>query len=204
MTDRRAFFDSYRASFGRLTKAQVPALDFLLDRLDRSTEIHGLAQDAYVLATSKHETGHTFLPIVERGPRSYFDKYEPGTRIGDRLGNRKPGDGFRYRGRGQSMITGLDNYARFADLLGIDLVGNPDLALDPEYAWQIIELGMAHGLFTGRTLGASVAAHATVVPHAAFVEARRVINGTDKAELIAGYAVELLRALTASTQEVRS
>lgn len=55
---------------------------------------------------------------------------------GGRMGN--AGDeGFKYRGRGLIQLTGKDNYAKFGKILGIDLVGNPDLANDPQIAQQI-------------------------------------------------------------------
>src|SRR5690606_17763013 len=50
-------------------------------------------QVAYALATTHHETAFTFLPIIERGVRSYFMKYETGTTIGRALGNVVAGDG---------------------------------------------------------------------------------------------------------------
>lgn len=56
---------------------------------------------------------------------------------GNRMGNSAPDDGFKYRGRGIIQLTGKDNYARYGKMLGLDLVGNPDLAADPKVAAQI-------------------------------------------------------------------
>lgn len=53
---------------------------------------------------------------------------------GGRMGNVKPGDGWRYRGRSLKMITGLENMANCARRTGLDLVNNPDLAADPEHS----------------------------------------------------------------------
>ena len=48
------------------------------------------------------------------------------------LGNTQPGDGRRYKGRGIFQLTGRANYTKFGKILGLDLVGNPKLAEQPE------------------------------------------------------------------------
>lgn len=42
-------------------------------------------------------------------------------------GNESSGDGWKYRGRGALQLTGKDNYKKFSDSIGVDLVNNPDL-----------------------------------------------------------------------------
>jgi hypothetical protein len=145
---------------------------------------------AYVLATVKHETNHTFEPIEERGSRKYFDKYETGTPIGKRLGNTQPGDGYRYRGRGYVQITGRGNYATMGRKLGLLLVDSPELACTYQTAYRIMIHGMYWGSFTGRNLDDYIKGD-----KCDFVNARRIINGTDKARLIAGYANDFMKIL---------
>lgn len=56
---------------------------------------------------------------------------------GNRMGNTDAGDGFKYRARGDIQLTGKAQYAEMGKKLGIDLVNNPDLAMDPKYSPQI-------------------------------------------------------------------
>lgn len=152
-----------------------------LDRLKADDVITDLRHRAYVLATVRHECAGTWLPIIERGAREYFTRYEGRAD----LGNVEPGDGYKYRGRGFSMITGLRNYKRFGIVLGIDLIEQPELALEDAIAYRILTIGMSRGMFTGRRLADYIHEGGTD-----YLNARRVINRMDKAELIAGYAVE--------------
>ncbi|MGL5947912.1 MAG: glycoside hydrolase family 19 protein [Aeromonas sp.] len=56
---------------------------------------------------------------------------------GGRMGNTEAGDGYKFRGRGFTQLTGRDNYAAASRDLGVDLVNNPDLAASPEMAAKI-------------------------------------------------------------------
>jgi hypothetical protein len=155
---------------------------------------------AYILATPAWETAKTMQPIHELGKRSYFDKYEPGTKIGARLGNTQKGDGFLYRGRGYVQLTGRANYLRAGKRLGIDLIGNPDLALDPVVAVQILFVGMLDGWFTGKGLSDYLDGinESDAEDLREFTNGRRIINGTDKQLEIGKIALKFEAALRAS------
>ena len=171
-------FDVVRPMFGgSLNQAQVDGINTILSAF----KLHGDGSRmslAYLLATTKHETADTMQPIHERGAKAYFAKYEPGTSIDRNLGNTIKGDGYRFRGRGYVQITGRANYAKAGKKLGRDLIAKPDDALLPDVAAFILIRGCIEGWFTGKKLG----------DYTNFYNMRRVVNGTDKAPLIASYA----------------
>lgn len=189
---RTRFFEALGTPLSKAALRAWPLHD-LLQAIEADENCTDIAIAAYLLATAKHETAGCFEPCCERGARSYFDKYEPGTKLGGILGNTEPGDGYRYRGRGYVQITGRENYARLGRVLGVDLIADPERALEPALAYPIMSLGMMRGLFTGLRLGAFINDEKTD-----YVNARRTVNGLDRAELIAGYAKEFARALAAS------
>lgn len=186
--DKAQFFENIRPIFGKLSAEVVKAFEEAFPRWHANKA--PVSYLAYGIATVFHETARTMMPITEYGPRSYFDKYEPGTKIGKNLGNTQKGDGWRYRGRGYVQITGRANYKKLGDKLGVDLVGDPELALNPEIASQIMRIGVSEGLFTGKKFSDYLDSRPPD-----YRNARRVINGLDKADLIADYARAFERAL---------
>jgi predicted chitinase len=151
-------------------------------------------QRAYLLATAEAESanGRSTTELARRGGPPAGSQYE-GRR---NLGNTQPGDGVKFKGRGYAQITGRKNYTYWGKRLGIDLVNNPELAAEPDTAAKILVLGSRDGTFTGKKLDNYVNGSKPD-----FYNARRVINGTDKAGLIAGDARQKAKALkTCSTQ----
>jgi putative chitinase len=88
---------------------------------------------AHFLAQAAHETmGFRYLKELW-GPTDAQKGYEGRADLGNTL----PGDGFRFRGRGIFQITGRDNYRRYGDRTGADLIDHPDAAADPSLALLI-------------------------------------------------------------------
>lgn len=194
--DRAKFYASLRARgsgvFGTsLSQSQVNGMNSLLDEaINRAVPLRHFA---YMLATAYLETAHTMQPISEYGKRAYFDKYDAGTKLGKALGNVIKGDGYTFRGRGYVQLTGRANYARAANKLKVDFVSMPDRVMEPKLAAAIMFVGMAEGWFTGKKLTDYI-----LGTKADYVGARRIINGTDKAKMIADYAVAFEKALVAA------
>ena len=177
------FFDEVRQLFrGSMSQAQVDGCKTIVSAWNQYGDGDG----------AKHETADTMQPIHEYGKRAYFNKYEPGTRLGKVLGNTLKGDGYRFRGRGFVQLTGRRNYAKASKAIGLDLVKEPDLALDEKVAARILIVGCLQGWFTGKKLGDYIGPSGDD-----FINARRVVNGLDDAELIANYARVFHRAVIA-------
>ncbi|MNX33285.1 Chitinase class I [compost metagenome] len=99
-----------------------------------------LRRAAAFVAQLGHESGE--LQFLEElwGPTAAQQRYEPPSDLARKLGNTHPGDGHRFKGRGPIQITGRANYARYGELLGLDLVGQPEQAADPVVGFQIAGL----------------------------------------------------------------
>jgi predicted chitinase len=79
------------------------------------------------------------LNEIKKDDSKFFETvYGYQTAKGQELGNKEPGDGFKYRGRGLIQLTGKDNYNRIGKQIGADLVSNPDLVNDPVLAPKIV------------------------------------------------------------------
>lgn len=132
------------------------------------------AQIAYILATVQHETADSFQPVRE----SYY-LGEP-----EAENHRRTLDYYPFYGRGYVQLTLLGNYRKYSDLLSQDLVNNPDLVMLPDISLFILVHGMKWGVFTGMKLDDYISESSVD-----FWSARKIINGTDQAELIEKYAM---------------
>lgn len=162
---------------------------------------------AYALATTYHETAGTMRPIRERGSNSYLTRnYDVTGRDPERArryGNTQPGDGAKYCGRGFVQLTWKSNYAWASSEVGVDLVAQPDLAMRPDIAAAVLRKGVELGRFNGHGHGLGY-----YLPHDQgqtnqFIAARRTVNITDKARLIAGYAQQFQSALNLAGYSAR-
>lgn len=198
--DRRAFFEGVRGTLygGRLGKAQVEGMAALLDRFEHGGETRDRRFLAYMLATAHHETGGRMQPVRETFARS------DGAAIGildrawaaGRLPQvsepywRRDAHGKSWLGRGLVQITHRRNYARMAEITGIDLVDRPERAMEMAVSVEILFAGMLRGTFTGSKL----ADHFSPA-RADWTGARRIVNGLDRAERVAGYGRVFFAAL---------
>lgn len=226
MIDRDKFFGLVRASVfgGAMTQKQVDGVSAILDEgRARGTPPQYLA---YFLATPCIETGKRFEPIEESlnysvsGLTKQFSRTRISTadcqkygRSGSRpanqeaigniiyggdfgraqLGNTEPGDGYLFRGRGLCQLTGRRNYTRASELAGVDLTRFPERAKELRMSVVIMFDAMSNGWFTGKKLSD----YLNKMPPD-FVNARRTINGLDRATDIAVFARLFLEALTVS------
>jgi putative chitinase len=183
MINRDAYFDAVRGPLfgGALTQQQVDGQNVILSVWDYGaggTPMTDKRWLAYMLATAYKETAMRMWPTTEYGSESYL----------------KGKDYWPYIGRGLVQLTWEENYKNAGIALGLiddrDLVDHPDVALDSLIAARIMFRGMAEGWFTGAKLG-QYFNDGEDDP----VNARRIINGTDCAEEIAGYHQIFLDAL---------
>lgn len=185
--NRAAFYAAVRASLfgGRLTASQVAGMEAILDA---APTLLGTTSLGYALATTFHETARTMQPIEEYG-RGKGKSYGP----------------TGFWGRGFVQLTWEANYAKATTRLrqlgylraDEDLVKTPKLAMRLDLAAPILFVGMAEGWFTGKKL-ADYFGGGRYEP----VGARRIINGTDKDELIAGQCGLMVDALRAAGHSV--
>ena len=191
--DRKFFYDNVRANLfnGTLTQSQVDGMNYLLEVWEWAFEANnpndGTMWLAYALATFFHETAQTMQPIEEYGRGS-------GKSYGQPAGpyNQK------YYGRGHVQLTWEANYKNgqqyIKDRYNKDANIYPDASkmLDSETSALVSYDGMVYGWFTGVGLPKYLSKSKGIEDP---VNARRIVNGTDCAQQIAGYYWKFKAAL---------
>jgi len=160
-------------AFGDLSDTQVSSITYIVQEFEKLGDGH-INKLAYILATAWHESRLT--PIKEYRANSGTALYA--------TQNNYWYTGFY--GRGFVQLTWQTNYAKMSAITGVDLVSNPDLALQPQYAAKILVYGMLKGSFTGKKLNDYI--NTTTLD---YYNARRIVNGLDKATLIQGYTQDV-------------
>ena len=197
MINRKKFYEELRKApklmFKTLNSGHVNGMEAIFNEWDSNCTVYkDVRWLAYMLATVYHECAETMQPIEEYGKgkgRPYGKKlkfsgakYEKPDKI--------------YYGRGFVQLTWYENYDLMGRLLGVDLLNKPELALQLNIATKIMFEGMTKGKsmrgdFTGKSLENYFNGNLEDP-----VNARRIINGTDKATLIAIYYKDFLKCLS--------
>ena len=179
MIDRQTFFASVRASLfnGVLSQQQVDGMNYLLDVWERLFADRDSRWLAYALATVFHETAQTMRPIEEYGQGA-------GHSYGEPTGPHNQS----YYGRGHVQLTWEDNYKKgenfLAERYGVaaPMHQYPHRMLEDETSALVLYDGMINGWFTGVGLP-DFFNSAEEDPY----NARKIVNGLDKADVIEGY-----------------
>lgn len=179
MINREQFYASLRTTglFTTLTDLQVQSIGELLNACDSLPDSR---QVAYIMATAYHECHNPKKPDLRMTPMREFggEKY---------LRSKKY---YPYYGRGFSQLTWDYNYKKEGTRLGLPLLTEPDLILDIKTAANSHVFCMVNGRYTGKKLSDYING-----VKCDYLNARRIINGTDRAGLVAGYAEKFLKGL---------
>lgn len=188
--NKKKFYDIIRPHVN-LTTQNVLGMDTVLDYLEKNED--NLQQAAYTIATAWWETAQTMMPVREaywlsEAWRKKNLRYYP------------------YYGRGYVQLTWEFNYKKASDYFGVDFVNNPDLVMEPRYALPILVVGMNEGWFTGKKLDDYIDSvdDKDSIELVEYKNARRIVNGTDKAETIAKLALVFERGLKAAGYALNS
>lgn len=179
--DVDAVCSQYKQQSPTLTDDARAGLQYLLNAIHDDPDISDLRWAAYMLATVRWECAGKWRPIEEFG-KGKGRPYGVPVKVTD-------ADGITYTntyyGRGYVQLTWKANYANIGEKLGLGnlLVLHPEHALEPQTAYSIMSYGMRNGTFTQKKLADFINDDGCD-----YVNARRIINGLDRAEKIAGFA----------------
>ena len=209
----------YEKEYGTLLSNNRAGLKSILTTAKQDKDIQSVAEFAYMLATVKHETASTFRAIEEYGKgagRAYGKEVTVINPLTKKSVNNK------YYGRGYVQLTWGYNYQRLDHYLGYgsypnrfktkvadynkgytisspakSVYLNPEQALKSDIAYKCMIWGMQGGHFTGAKVSRFIKSSSVD-----YYNARKVINGLDKAHVIAGYAEDFEILLLTASQNI--
>lgn len=186
-----SFFNAIRNNaklgFGKLTASQVKAFNDIYSAFVRYGDTDR-SKLAYIMATARGEVGSRMQPVREtfaKTDQQAIDNLERAWKAGKLPSVKTPYWREGWFGRGYPQLTHKTNYEKMSKEIGIDLVINRDALLRSDIAAAVMVIGMMKGLFTGKKLS----------DYSSFVSMRAIVNGSDRAQEIASYAVEFWSAL---------
>ena len=219
LIDRQKFFDGYRSKIDTdrmLTQTDVNNINLFLDMagfdsaqppvVAEGVGYFSIAQWAYVFATVWHETAGTMAPV-----REAYRQSEEWRRLNLPY--------WPHYGRGYVQITHKDNYERMAAVVKRDLkivIQHRDDFMQPRVAFYVLVYGFKHGSYTGKAIDDYIPNNTAkseryhyesiaqgikpteTLLYKYYKDARRCINGTDRADRIAWLALEFLEILNKS------
>jgi len=183
MFNEKFFYETVRARLfeGKLSAPQVDGLNAILGYWQTNYKSCDLRWLAYALGTAHLETNRTFQGVEEG--------YYLGTASAKR--HQKSLRYYPYYGRGLVQLTHKYNYEKMSKIFGVNLVANPELALNLDLSVKIMFYGMIGGSFTGKKLSDYFSGKKED-----WRGARKIINGTDKSEIIADIAKKYYSAIS--------
>jgi len=149
---------------------------------------------AYYIATVYHETGATFIPVIETGKGSGIS-YGKAVNVTDKYGYRGvKGKVYKniFYGRGYVQITHDVSYKYISEKLGLrkdELYINPDKALEVNLAYKILTYWMQNNIPQIKGKWRTIQENIMMQGKPDYVRARRIVNGTDEAEKNSDYAI---------------
>lgn len=190
MIHRKETYEKIKKQFAlkSLSQKQVEGFEAIFDEFEKE-KLTDNRYLAYILATVWHEVGGTMQPIEEIGKGKNY-KYGKRVWIDGRIYTDVP---HIYYGRGHVQNTWRDNYLKLtkSNTSNWDFINKPELLLQMQPSIWATFYGMLTGLYTGKKLS-NYFNDKISDP----VNARRIINGTDKAQLIAGYYTKFLNSIS--------
>ena len=203
--NRKFFFDNTRLNLfdGEMKASQVAGLTAILDKWEKEMASADDRWLAYMLATVHHETGRTMQPIRETFASTddqAISRLENAYKKGrlpwvSKPYWRKDADGKCWLGRGYVQLTHRDNYVKMKAITGEDLVAHPDSAMKVPVALKILFRGMVEGSFSaGNKLSKYFKGNTQD-----WRNARKIINGLDKADLVASYGKKYYASISYTT-----